>query len=68
VAIRRTWAGPISSRARHTVVSEATGPNTSCWWRSTSISARSQSAKLSERRSGSRSTGWPVCMSTMMLP
>jgi hypothetical protein len=37
-AIRRGWTAPISSRARQTVVSEATGPNTSCWWRSTSMS------------------------------
>jgi hypothetical protein len=28
-AMRRNWVAPISSGTRHTVVSEATGPNTS---------------------------------------
>ena len=38
-AIFFTRAGVTSSRARHTVGGEATGPSTAAWWRSTSMSA-----------------------------
>ena len=38
-SIRRSAAGVISSRVRHTVGGDATGPSTWLWWRSTSMSA-----------------------------
>jgi hypothetical protein len=36
--MRCNWTRPISSSTRQQVAADAIGPNTSSWWRSTSMS------------------------------
>lgn len=53
-------AGVNSANARHTVGGEATGPNTSPWWRSTSMSpiASPPSASITATSASTRPRSW----------
>ena len=57
---RRIAAGVSSSRVRHTVGADATGPSTWRWWRSTSMSAIASppSASSTARSTSTRPRSW----------
>jgi hypothetical protein len=60
VAIFFSLAVLTSSRARHTVGGEATGPSTPAWWRSTSMSAIASppSASITATSARTRPRSW----------